>query len=114
MDDFRDVMTEWVELKKQLNEARKDIGVLNKREKELRAFIKTYMKKEEIDNVNVNKQKVSYKERVTKAPITREVIKKGLLSFFGGDEARAEGAFQAIVDAAPEVKRESLGITGKA
>jgi hypothetical protein len=56
MEDFRDVMTEWVELKKQLNEARKDIGVLNKREKELRVFIKTYMKKEEIDNVNVNNQ----------------------------------------------------------
>ncbi|NBS67907.1 hypothetical protein EBT31_03205 [bacterium] len=112
-ENFRDAMTEWVELKKQLAAARKDLGILNKREKELRVFIKTHMKEEEIDVVKVDKQKVSFKERVTKGPITRDVIKKGLHTFFGGNEAQTEGAFQAILDAAPQVTRESISLTGK-
>lgn len=113
MEDFRDAMTEWVELKKQLTAARKDLGILNKREKELRGYIKTHMKQEEIDVVKVDQAKVSFKEKVTKGPITRDVIKKGLSSFFGGNEAQTEGAFQAILDAAPQVTRESISLSGK-
>jgi len=46
-------MTEWVELKKQLTEARKDMAVLNKREKELKKYIGEYMKVQGIDNINL-------------------------------------------------------------
>jgi hypothetical protein len=41
------------------------------------------------------------------------VIKTGLATFFGEDEVRAEGAYQAILDAAPSVERESVSLTGK-
>lgn len=103
-------MSSWVELKTQLKEARKDLSVLNKREKELRSFIKTYMGREEIDIVNVDKNKVKYTVRNAKGSITREVIKTGLKSYFGNDEAQTEGAFQAILDAVPNVKRETLSM----
>jgi len=108
MENFREAMSSWVELKTQLKEARKDLSVLNKREKELRSFIKTYMGKEEIDIVNVDKNKVKYTVRNAKGSITRDVIKNGLKSYFGNDETQAEGAFQAILDAVPNVKRETL------
>lgn len=109
-DEFRDAMEEWVELKKQLAEARKDLKILNKREKELGAFIKKYMKNEQIDIVKVKTHKVSFKQRKVKGALTRDIIKKGLLSFFGGDEVRAEGAFQAIIDAAPETERDTVSL----
>ena len=112
-ENFRDAMGEWVELKKQLAGARKDISILNKREKDLRTFIKTYMSKQEIDTVKVQDQKVSLKKTTVKGSITREVIKTGLGTFFGDDEVRAEGAYQAILDAAPSVERESVSLTGK-
>lgn len=108
MENFREAMSSWVELKTQLKEARKDLSVLNKREKELRSFIKTYMGKEEIDIVNVDKNKVKYAVRNAKGTITREVIRNGLMTYFGNDEVRSEGAFQAILDAVPDVKRETL------
>lgn len=103
-------MSSWVELKTQLKEARKDLSVLNKREKELRSFIKTYMGKEEIDIVNVDKNKVKYTVRNAKGSITRDVIKTGLKSYFGNDEVQADGAFQAILDSVPNVKRETLSM----
>lgn len=108
--DFKNVMTEWVALKAQLAAARKDLSVLNVREKELRQFVTEHMARNEIDTVKVHdKIKVNFKKKKTKGSITKDVIKTGLRSFFGGNEAQVDGAFQAIMDAAPT--KESAGVT---
>ena len=81
--DFKHAMTEWVHLKAQLAAARKDIGTLNAREKELKGFISTHMKQNEIDTVKVQDNvKVNLKTKQTKGTITKDVIKRGLASFF--------------------------------
>ena len=49
--DFAQVMNEWISLKTQLAAARKDLAVLNKREKELKTFVTTHMVENEIDAV---------------------------------------------------------------
>ena len=106
-------MTEWVALKAQLAAARKDLSVLNTREKDLRKFVTKHMAENEIDTVKVqDKVKVNFKKKKTKAPITKDVIKKGLTSYFGGNEAQVEGAFQAILDAAPVKETTGVMVTG--
>jgi UDP-N-acetylmuramoylalanine-D-glutamate ligase len=111
--DFKSAMTEWVALKAQLAAARKDLSVLNQREKDLRAFVTKTMKEQAIDTVKVqDKVKVNFKVKKTKAPITKDVIKKGLHAFFGGNEAQVEGAFQAILDAAPTKETAGVMVTG--
>lgn len=57
-DDFRKAMSDWVAIKTQLTEARKDMKVLNTREKELKQYIADYMKDVKIDSVNLKKGKV--------------------------------------------------------
>jgi hypothetical protein len=111
--DFKAAMTEWVALKAQLAAARKDLGVLNQREKDLRKFVTIHMKENEIDTVKVqDKVKVNFKTKTTKGSLTKEVIKKGLGTFFGGNEAQVEGAFQAILDAAPTKETDGVMVTG--
>ena len=111
--DFKEAMTEWVALKAQLAAARKDLGVLNKREKDLRQLVTRTMKEREIDTVKVqDKVKVNFKTKKTKSPITKEVIKTGLTTYFGGNEAQVEGAFQAILDAAPMKESDGVMVTG--
>jgi UDP-N-acetylmuramoylalanine-D-glutamate ligase len=111
--DFKEAMTEWVALKAQLAAARKDLSVLNKREKDLRKFVTKEMKEREIDTVKVqDKVKVNFKTKKTKGPLTKEVIKKGLGTYFGGNEAQVEGAFQAILDAAPVKETDGVMVTG--
>jgi len=106
-------MTEWVGLKAQLAAARKDLSVLNGREKDLRKVIEVKMKTEEIDTVKIqDKVKVNFKMKKTKGSLTKDVIKTGLGMFFGGNEAQVEGAFQAILDAAPIKETPSISITG--
>ena len=112
--DFKAAMTEWVALKAQLAAARKDLSVLNKREKDLRQIVTRTMKERSIDTVKVNddKVKVNFKTKTTKGSLTKDVIKKGLGTFFGGNEAQVEGAFQAILDAAPIKETDGVTVTG--
>jgi hypothetical protein len=111
--DFKAAMTEWVALKAQLAAARKDLGVLNGREKDLRAFVTKHMKDNEIDTVKVqDKVKVNFKTKKTKGSLTKDVIKKGLTNYFGGNEAQVEGAWNAIQDAAPIKESDGVMVTG--
>jgi hypothetical protein len=108
--EFKHATNEWIAIKTQLAAARKDLSVLNQREKELRQFVTNHMAENEIDTVKVqDKVKVNLKVKKTRGGLTKEVIKRGLSTYFSGDEVRIEGAFNAIQDAI-EVK-EVAGVT---
>ena len=110
---FKQAMTEWVGIKAQLVSVRKDITVLNKREKELREFVTTQMKTLEIDTVKVReKVKVNLKTKKSKGAITKDVIIKGLRTYFSGDEVRVEGAFKAIQDSVEVKEKSSVTVSG--
>jgi hypothetical protein len=112
-EQFKQAMTEWVGIKTQLASVRKDLTVLNKREKELREFVTQHMKKNEIDTVRVQeKVKVNLKTKKTKSAITKDIILKGLRTYFSGDEVRVEGAFQAIIDSVKVKEVSSVSVTG--
>jgi hypothetical protein len=111
--DFKNATNEWISLKVQLAAARKDLKVLNKREKELRKFVTLHMKENEIDTVKVqDKVKVNLKLKKVTGSITKEVIRRGLTTYFGGDEVRVEGALNAIQDAADTKEVPSVSVTG--
>lgn len=111
--DFAQVMNEWISLKTQLAAARKDLAVLNKREKELKTFVTTHMVENEIDAVKVkDKVKVNLKTKKTKGGITRDVIRVGLMNYFEQDAGRADGAMQAIIAAAPTREVASVSVSG--
>ena len=112
--EIKEVMTEWLQLKSQLKAARADISVLNKREKELKVFVQTFMKNQSTDGekveVKIQDKKVSLSSKSSRGSITRQVIIDGLRSFFGGNETQVEGAFQAILDAAPVKETDALSV----
>ena len=111
--DFKTAMTEWVGLKAQLAAARKDLSVLNQREKDLRKFVTVHMQQNEIDTVKVHDTvKVNLKNKKTKGSITKDVILKGLRAFFGGNEVQVEGAWTAIRDSAPDKETTTVSVSG--
>jgi len=113
-NDFRTAMSQWVELKKQLTEARKDMKVLNTREKELKTFIQGYMKEEKIDKVNLKKGKVSLRTSKKRAPFTKKAVQTGLVVYFDGDETKAETVMNFIVDNLEVNESNSISLTGMA
>jgi hypothetical protein len=111
-EELRKAMTDWVELKKQLAEVRKDVKVLNDREKELKSFIKSFMENEKIDLINLKKGKVTLKTSKKKPPLTKKSVEDGLLVYFQGDQIRQEAAMNCIYDNMEEKSSSTITLSG--
>ena len=101
-----------VELSKQLSEAKSDIKILNQEEKRLKESVKKHMIDQGIDTINLRKGKISIRKSVRKGSMNKDAIREGLLKFFGGDEAKVEGALNAIQDNLKVKESTSISLTG--
>jgi len=110
--EFRTKMSEWVNIKKTLVEARKDIKVLNQKERELKSFIMGFMQTEGIDNVNLKKGKVTLRNSKKRETLTKDRVQSGLLIHFNGDETKTETAMNCIVDNLETKQSSVISLTG--
>jgi Family of unknown function (DUF5760) len=111
-DQFRSAMSDWVEIKKQLSNARSDMKVLNNREKQLKEFIKNYMKSQKIDLVNLKKGKVTLRTTQKKSSFTKAAVVAGLTIYFQGDEVKVESVMTCINDNLDTSQAEIISLTG--
>lgn len=111
-EQFRNAMSDWVEIKKQLTSARKDMKILNGREKQLKEFIKNYMKSQKIDLVNLKKGKVTLRVTQKKSSFTKAAVMNGLTVYFQGDEAKVESVMTCILDNLDTSQSEVISLTG--
>ena len=110
-DDVKTAMSEWIDLKKNLAEARKDLSTLNKREKELRKYIQGFMVEKEIDAVKVNEEKVSIKTSKKSGSLTKDSLRVGLLKFFENDVVRTDACYTTVMEALPKKESKTLSLT---
>ena len=110
--DLSENVSKLVELTKQLAEAKSDIKVLNQEEKRLKEVVKKHMVSQGIDTINLRKGKISIRKTVRKSGMNKDAIKDGLMTFFGGDETKVEGALNAIKDGLKTKESTSLSLTG--
>jgi vacuolar-type H+-ATPase subunit D/Vma8 len=113
--DFKKVMDEWVELKRQLASARKDMSVLNKKEKELKAYITNVMSENDVDTITLADQsgKVNKKTRQKRAPFNKNTVRQGLIVYFDNDTARVEGAIECIENTIEPEEVSTVTLTQK-
>ena len=111
-NELSESVSKLVELTKQLSEAKAEIKVLNQEEKRLKENVKKHMVDQGIDTINLRKGKISLRKSVRKGGMNKDSIREGLLTFFGGDEAKVEGALNAIKDGLKVKESTSLSLTG--
>ena len=111
-NELSESVSKLVELSKQLSEAKSDIKILNQEEKRLKEAVKKHLVTQGIDTINLRKGKISLRKSVRKGSMNKDAIKDGLLQFFGGDEAKVEGALNAIQDNLKVKESTSLSLTG--
>ena len=105
-------VTKLIDLNKQLTAAKSDIKILNQEEKRLKETVKKHMVTQGIDTINLRKGKISIRKSVRKSSMSKDAVRDGLLKFFGGDEAKVEGALNAIKDGLKTKESTSLSLTG--
>lgn len=112
-EQIKDKTRELFDLKEQLKAIGKDTKLLRDRVKDLTQEIGQFMSTQDVDSVSVKGVgKVSQKVAVKKAAFNRKSVKVGLSTFFGGDEAKVEGAMLAIEDSLPQ--EEATSVTARA
>lgn len=111
-NELSESVSKLVELSKQLSDAKSDIKILNQEEKRLKESIKSHMISQGIDTINLRKGRISLRKSIRKAGMNKDAIKDGLLVFFSGDEAKVEGALNAIKDNLKTKESTSLSLTG--
>jgi|TARA_B000000475_G_C15973725_1_gene438117 hypothetical protein len=110
--ELSESVSKLVELSKQLTEAKSDIKILAQEEKRLKETVRSHMVGQGIDTINLRKGKISLRKSVRKGSMNKDAIREGLLVFFGGDEAKVEGALNAIQDNIKVKESTSLSLTG--
>jgi len=111
-NELSDSVSKLVELTKQLSEAKSYIKVLNQEEKRLKENVKKHMVSQGIDTINLTKGKISIRKSTRKAGMSKDAVRDGLLTFFSGDEAKVEGALNAIKDGLKTRESTSISLTG--
>jgi hypothetical protein len=110
--DLSENVSKLVELTKQLAEAKSDIKIIVQEEKRLKDIVKRHMIEQGIDTINLRKGKISIRKTARKAGMNKDAIKEGLMTFFGGDESKVEGALNAIKDGLKIKESTSISLTG--
>jgi seryl-tRNA synthetase len=110
--DLSENVSKLVELTKQLTEAKSDIKVLTQEEKRLKEKVKKHMVEQGIDTINLRKGKISIRKSIRKSGMSKDAIKEGLMTFFGGDETKVEGALNAIKDGLKTKESTSISLSG--
>jgi hypothetical protein len=111
-NELSESVAKLVELSKQLSEAKSDIKILTQEEKRLKETVKSHMIGQGIDTINLRKGKITIRKSVRKGSMNKDAIREGLLKFFGGDEAKVEGALNAIQDNIKAKESTSISLTG--
>lgn len=112
LPDLSENVSKLVELTKQLSDAKADIKILNQEEKRLKEVVKKHMIDQGIDTINLRKGKISIRKTVRKTSMNKDAITAGLTTFFNGDEAKVEGALNAIKDGLKTKESTSISLTG--
>ena len=110
--ELSESVSKLVELSKQLTEAKSDIKILAQEEKRLKETVRSHMVGQGIDTINLRKGKISIRKSVRKSGMSKDAIKDGLLKFFAGDEAKVEGALNAIQDGLKVKESTTISLTG--
>ena len=112
-DEFKLAMKEWIDIKQVITGASKDLKGLRDRERNLKTYLKGFMKANKLDACNTRGgAKVSYSAKPSKKGITKKTIEVGLLAYFGGDEGKARDAIIKIEESREEIERQTLSLRG--
>jgi hypothetical protein len=110
--ELSDTVSKLIDLNKQLTAAKSDIKILNQEENRLKETVKKHMVSQGIDTINLRKGKISIRTSMRKSGMSKDAVRDGLHTFFGGDEAKVEGALNAIKDGLKTKESTSISLTG--
>lgn len=109
--EFRDAVRAYIDMHDQITEANKSLREVRKKKKELSEVIVEYMRKNDIDGINVRDGKLLRKQSKRLEPLKKEYILEELAKNVG--EAKAEDIMVGIFSRRAVTNSDTLRRTRK-
>jgi coenzyme F420-reducing hydrogenase alpha subunit len=107
-DQLIKTIKEWVKLDNDIRKLQKEIAQRKNDKKLLSTTLIDVMKKNEIDNFDINNGQICYNKKNVKKPITKKTLLDILSKFYKGDLLKASETKDFILENREEIVKESL------
>jgi hypothetical protein len=98
----------WVRLDNEIRKLKKEEQMRKDEQKKLTTELMDIMRKNEIDEVDINNGKLIYSKKNVKKPITKKILLSILSKFYNGDISKATEINDFIIMNREEVVVESI------
>ena len=101
-------ITEWVKIDNEIRQLKKEENIRKTEQKKISQQLIEIMRKNEIDEVDLNNGKLMYTKKNVKKPITKKILLNILSNFYEGDINKALKVNNFIMDNREEVVVETI------
>jgi len=99
---------EWVKLENDIKKLQKELVLRKNEKKDISKNLIEVMKKNEIDNFDINNGQICYNKKNIKKPITKKILLDILEKYYKGDMLKASNVNNFILENREEIIKESL------
>uniref|UniRef100_A0A6C0JD62 Uncharacterized protein n=1 Tax=viral metagenome TaxID=1070528 RepID=A0A6C0JD62_9ZZZZ len=99
---------DWVKLENDIKKLQKELVLRKNEKKDISKNLIEVMKKNEIDNFDINNGQICYNKKNVKKPITKKILMDILEKYYKGDTLKASNLNNFILDNREEVIKESI------
>ena len=99
---------EWVRLDNDIRKLKKEEKQRNDEKKKVSNALMEIMKKNEIDEFDINDGKIFYTKKSIKKPITKKLLLDVLSKYYKGDTLKASELNEFIIDNREEIVKETI------
>ena len=99
---------EWVRLDNDIRKLKKEEKQRNDEKKKVSNTLMEIMKKNEIDEFDINDGKICYTKKSIKKPITKKLLLDVLSKYYKGDTLKASELNEFIIDNREEIVKETI------
>jgi hypothetical protein len=107
-DQLIKTIKEWVKIDNDIRKLQKELAERKKEKTKLSTSLIEVMKKNEIDNFDINNGQICYTKKNIKKPITKKTLMDILSKFYKGDTLKASEVNTFILENREESVKESL------
>ena len=107
-DQLIKTITEWVKIDNEIRQLKKEENIRKTDQKKISQQLIEIMRKNEIDEVDLNNGKLMYTKKNVKKPITKKILLNILSNFYEGDINKALKVNNFIMDNREEVVVETI------
>jgi hypothetical protein len=106
--ELKAIVKEWIELDTKLRTKQAELVAIRKEKTRVNNALMELMNAHQLDQLTVNNQKLYYKNRQVKKPVTAKYLKQVFLTYFEGNETKTQSLVGFVEQHREKLEKKSI------